>query len=161
MPHRRRERRGPGTAQAPRPPLGADLAARIRHYVRETPEGCWIWQGPWLASHQAGFLVIHDRKRLAHRIAWELAHGLIPPAHRVIRTCAQPRCINPAHRILVAHRAIPRKPAEPYAPPAVCPYGHPYDDANTIWQRGSRVCRDCHRRRNRERWRRLKAGSAG
>jgi hypothetical protein len=155
-----RGRRGPHAPTAPRAPLGATLDARFRHAVVEDPDGCWLWNGPWLPSHQAGYLVIDARKRLAHRVAWELAHGPIPPAHRVIRTCAQARCVNPAHRTLVAHQAAhpaaSRKAAEPHAPPEACPYGHPYDESNTIWQRGSRVCRECHRRRNRERWRRLK-----
>jgi HNH endonuclease len=156
-----RGRRGPHSPTAPRAPFGATLAARLRHYTVEDPDGCWSWNGPWLPSHQAGYLVIDGRKRLAHRIAWELAHGQIPQAHRVIRACAQPRCINPAHRTLVAHQAIPRKAAAPPPPPPTCPYGHAYDESNTIWQRGSRVCRECHRRRNRERWQRLRAGGAG
>src|SRR5690242_20634843 len=71
----------PPASHAPRAPRGAPLAERIDHYVERTADGCWLWCGPWLASHQAGYLVIDNHKRLAHRIAWELAHGSIPPAH--------------------------------------------------------------------------------
>jgi hypothetical protein len=155
---RRRRRPQPSDTppHTPRPPRGASLAARIEHYLQRTADGCWLWRGPWLESHQAGYLVIGNHKRLAHRIAWELAHGAIPARHRVVRSCAEPRCVNPEHRVLIAHHAAPHATAAPRAAITMCPHGHPYDDDNTLWQRGSRVCRTCHRLRNRERWRRLK-----
>ena len=39
-----------------------------------------------------------------------------------------------------------------------CPEGHPYDDANTrVDKRGRRVCRTCHRDKQRARYQRLRA----
>jgi hypothetical protein len=66
-----------------RPPRGASLAERLQHYLQQTPDGCWVWGGPWLDAQRAGYVVIHDRKQLAHRLAWELQHGPIPAGYRL------------------------------------------------------------------------------
>lgn len=67
-------------------------------------DACWLW----LAStdrHGYGQLMLprtqaKQRKRSAHRIAYELKFGAIPPGLCVCHRCDNPRCCNPAHLFL-------------------------------------------------------------
>jgi len=58
--------------------------------------GCRVWFG---ASVPAGYGVIaHNGKQTyTHRVAWELAHGEIPPGMLVMHRCDTPACINVDH----------------------------------------------------------------
>jgi len=70
------------------------------------PDACWEWQGNrcpsgygrlgfWLATP-----VSKTTPRLAHRIAWEIHNGPIPPGMHVCHHCDNPPCCNPAHLYL-------------------------------------------------------------
>jgi hypothetical protein len=57
---------------------------------------CWIWTG---ALNRQGYGQAWDgeRTRLAHRVAWELEHGPIPPGKSVCHDCPggdNPRCVR-------------------------------------------------------------------
>ena len=59
--------------------------------------GCHIWQR---ALNNRGYGVVwHDGKvRLAHRVAWYLAHGSWPRAGLVLdHICEVKACVNPEH----------------------------------------------------------------
>jgi len=107
------------TWQSGETPGAASGAARLRERIRErirarvryTPEGCWVWQGQAIRGAHPIFLV-ENRRVYVHRVAWELAVGPIPSAHRVIRACATWLCVNPAHHVLVPHRAAPKRSEE-------------------------------------------------
>lgn len=64
--------------------------------------GCWLWNGPVWAN---GYGVIGRGGRDggtfgAHRAAWEVTNGPIPPGMNVCHRCDTPPCINPAHLFL-------------------------------------------------------------
>lgn len=72
--------------------------------VREDERGCWLWQSNTLRGYgQIGLSRNGGRQRwvLAHRVAWELVHGVEVPAGMVIRhRCDVSLCVNPAHLLL-------------------------------------------------------------
>lgn len=55
---------------------------------------CWVWTGT-----SAGGYGRFDKMR-AHRIAFMLANGLIPPGLLVRHKCDHPPCVNPDHLLL-------------------------------------------------------------
>jgi hypothetical protein len=63
---------------------------------------CWPWLGARLANgkygaFQAGSGRADNRTVRAHRFAWELANGPVPPGLVVCHACDNPPCCNPAH----------------------------------------------------------------
>lgn len=58
---------------------------------------CWLWKGVRNADGY-GRLYFRGHHDYAHRVAWELAHGLpIPTGVVIMHTCDNPACVNPAH----------------------------------------------------------------
>ncbi|MEP2955571.1 MAG: HNH endonuclease [Sulfitobacter sp.] len=58
------------------------------------PESCHLWQGKFYES-QGGYGWF--KKETAHRVAWSLRNGEIPPGKVIRHTCDNPPCCNPAH----------------------------------------------------------------
>lgn len=67
-------------------------------------DACW----PWIGSINRGtgygqFTITTDRQSRtwgAHRVAWTLTFGPIPPSQSVLHRCDYPSCCNPAHFFL-------------------------------------------------------------
>ena len=60
--------------------------------------GCWLWCGGANQSTGYGsFSPRHGRTEMAHRIAYELARGPIPPGLVIDHRCKVRLCVNPAH----------------------------------------------------------------
>lgn len=82
-----REFRRPRRAPAVRP-----RADRFWTFV-ERGDGCWLWTG---ALGGRGGYGRFDADR-AHRVAYELVVGPIPPGLFVCHHCDVPRCVRPDH----------------------------------------------------------------
>lgn len=61
------------------------------------PDECWEWRGVRFVEGDYGRLVRRGKNLRAHRVAYELSIGPIPPGLDVLHTCDNPPCINPAH----------------------------------------------------------------
>ncbi len=78
--------------------------------ARTCPEpntGCYLWTA-W-TSEGYGNIKHEGRTWKAHRLAWTLAYGPIPPGEgyhgtEVMHRCDTPACINPAHLRLGTHQ---------------------------------------------------------
>jgi hypothetical protein len=81
------------------------------------------------------------RYKLAHRAAYEQAHGAIPEGHVVHHTCENRLCVNPEHLVAMS----PGTHSSLHAGrPERCKQGHAFTDANTwVSRRGHRYCRRC------------------
>jgi hypothetical protein len=53
---------------------------------------CWIWQGATVGTGYGWW-----RRRYAHRVAYEAAHGPIPKGMQIDHLCGVKTCINPDH----------------------------------------------------------------
>lgn len=112
--------------------------------------GCWIWQrcltplgyGHTTQSLGGGF---------AHRLAWEVVNGPIPPGLTIDHLCRNRACVNPAHLEPVTHREnVLRSPlalAAINARKTHCKRGHEFTPENTYRVNAGRhrACRTCRR----------------
>lgn len=109
-----------------------------------------------------------DRDRRAHRVAYELAHGPIPPGlvvdhichnEALLRgecdggsECPHRRCVNPAHLEVKSDRDNIAAGALGYASRTLCRAGlHDITEPGSwVERKHGRQCRECDRERHRE-----------
>lgn len=143
------------------------LAARFWAKVDvRRPGECWPWTGG-SSSNGYGY-VSRGRRRskvLAHRVAFTLANGPIPPGRQLDHTCHTAAalagecdggdscphrlCANPGHLEAVTPRINTLRglsPAAAHAAQTECIHNHPFTDENTyVAPDGKRSCRTCAR----------------
>ncbi len=75
-----------------------------RHVIRGADDACWLWRGHCQKRGGYGLFGFASRgprrTRLAHRVAYELTYGQIPPHLHVCHRCDVGACVNPAHLFL-------------------------------------------------------------
>lgn len=123
--------------------------------------GCWLWTGA--TDHRYGAFHFEGRRQKAHRVAWLLTYGEVPPGKMACHTCDNPPCVNPAHifwgtmsdNIQDAVRKGRHNPRG-NGLRTHCKKGHPFSGSNLgSNRRGDRVCLACKEEHNNARGARL------
>lgn len=90
-----------GYAGLTRREMSRAFIARFHTKYQKT-DGCWLWQA---GKYRKGYGMVcigrtldgKQQNSYAHRVAYVLAHGDIPPGLVVMHSCDVRYCVNPAH----------------------------------------------------------------
>ena len=114
---------------------------------------CWVWRGARFDNGYGAFWFDGSTGQ-AHRFAYAYFTGPIPPGFEIDHLCRNRACASPDHLEAVTHAVNVQRGEVGLRERSKthCPQGHSYDPANTwVSKEGFRVCRACHRVRERER----------
>lgn len=80
----------------------ATLQTRFEARIEKAgPDECWVWKlKPTTAGYGSLSMGKGNNPLLAHRIAWQFAHGAVPEGLFVKQRCGNRLCCNPAHLYL-------------------------------------------------------------
>lgn len=120
----------------------AELVYFATKFQELDPDDCWPWEGLINKDGYGLFQVRRNKKKrllFAHRISWERSNGPMPPELVTDHKCRNRPCVNPHHLEAVTNRenlargdSWKHPMPQPQSIKTHCPYGHPYDDENTI-----------------------------
>lgn len=61
------------------------------------PGGCWVWLASKNEHGYGKFGVTPSSSKRAHRVAWTLAGNSLSDDEKLLHSCDNPACVNPAH----------------------------------------------------------------
>ncbi len=109
---------------------------------------CWLWKA---STDKDGYGTVYwnGATKGAHRIAYELSVGPIPPGLTLDHYCRTPACVNPAHLEPVTNRVNVLRgvgASAQFARRTHCRNGHPLSKENiSAHHAGWRRCNVCRR----------------
>lgn len=87
----------PGMRRSPEEYKGS---VKDRILGKTTSDGECMLYGGYLTAAGYGLVAISGKTCSAHRAAYSLCNGPIPPGACVMHTCDKPACVNPSHLVL-------------------------------------------------------------
>lgn len=124
---------------------------------KDRATSCWVWTGAIQKGGYGTISIATAKKALAHRTAYELFVGPIPPDKELHHTCANRPCVNPAHLEPVVRFTHIHLEPRSMANKTHCKRGHLLAGDNLTAngvKRGIRQCRICFNQWNRENYHR-------
>jgi len=142
------------------PPKSTHPIERFWPKVERT-DTCWLWLGS-ISNYGYGSIWAYGRNVRVHRWAYEHFVGPIPDGLVIDHLCRVRHCVNPAHMEVVTNAENLRRQVpcaeKPWLRKTHCKRGHELVGDNVyITPRGTRHCRPCQRKRNRDYMRRRAA----
>lgn len=121
---------------------------RLNIYTLKS-ESCWDWTG-YLNVYGYGQLTILGKKKLAHRISYEIYRGPIPNGMVIDHTCQNKKCVNPDHLEVVTNAEnIRRRNHILWSSRNGCNKGHGIQKIY-VDSKDRRKCKECDSLRHKE-----------